>query len=566
MLGVDALRDTITAYREVMTAHAARIDRLNVYPVPDGDTGTNMARTLDAVVAEMDKAPVELAATCDAVSYGALMGARGNSGVIVSQILRGISSTLKAAGEATGAVIATALEAATKGAYAAVLTPVEGTILTVVRESAEAARIAADAGGSLVDVLGAARDGGTAALDRTPELLPVLKDAGVVDAGGAGFMLLLDAALHVVNGEALPEAGPDTGSGVVGDAFEAVAHRTSGPDGVLDVSEQRYEVMFLCDLADSNIDALKQGWGRIGDSIVVVGGDGTWNCHVHTNDIGAAIETALDLDGRPFKIRVTDLFEEIAAEHASREAELTAAMGAAATAPSELPAVNCAVVAVSSGDGISALFRDLGVQVVVAGGQTLNPSTAELLAAVERANADHVVLLPGNKNIIPVAEQVDALTAKTVRVVPTRSMPEGLAALMAYDPEADAPANVVPMRQAAEAVVTGEVTRAVRASNTPAGPVAEGDWLGIVRGDGIVAIGADVISATTALLDHLVNPGRGGAQESIHRELITLITGAEADDNVTAELSAWIGERFPDVELEVHAGGQPLYPYLLGVE
>jgi DAK2 domain fusion protein YloV len=394
--------------------------------------------------------------------------------------------------------------------------------------------------------------------------LPVLKDAGVVDAGGAGFLLLLDAALHVVDGQPLPEAGPDSGSGVVGDVFEAVAHRTSGVDGELDVSEQRYEVMFLCDLADSNIDALKQRWGRIGDSIVVVGGDGTWNCHVHTNDIGAAIETALDLDGRPFKIRVTDLFEEIAAEHASREAELTAAMGGAQAAVSSmLPAVNCAVVAVSSGDGISALFRDLGVQVVVAGGQTLNPSTAELLAAVEQANAEHVVLLPGNKNIIPVAEQVDALTAKTIRVVPTRSMPEGLAALMAYDPEVDAPANVVPMRQAAESVVTGEVTRAVRSSKTPAGPVAEGDWLGVVRGDGIVAIGADVISATKTLIGYLVEPGLGGERE---RELITLITGADADDDVTTELSAWIREQFPDVDLEVHAGGQPLYPYLLGVE
>ena len=205
-------------------------------------------------------------------------------------------------------------------------------------------------------------------------------------------------------------------------------------------------------------------------------------------------------------------------------------MGAAdAAAEAELPAVNCAAVAVSSGDGISALFRDLGVQVIVSGGQTLNPSTAELLAAVERANANHVVLLPGNKNIIPVAEQVDALTTKTVRVVPTRSMPEGLAALMAYDPEVDAPANVLPMRRAAEAVVTGEVTQAVRPSNTPAGPVAEGDWLGIVRGDGIVAIGGDVATTTKALLEHLVDPGLGGAQES-RRELITLITGGDADD------------------------------------
>jgi fatty acid kinase len=568
LLGVDALRDTVRTFRDVIKAHTARINRLNVYPVPDGDTGTNLARTLDAVVAEMDKAEVDLAATCDAISYGALMGARGNSGVILSQILRGIASTLKEAGEATGAVVAAALEAATTGAYAAVLTPVEGTILTVVRESAEAARKAANSGGGLGEVLRAARDGGSAALDRTPDLLPVLKDAGVVDAGGAGLLLLLDAALHVVDGEDLPDPGPEAGGGVVGVAFDAVAHRTSGVDGELDVSEQRYEVMFLCNLADDDIGALKQGWGEIGDSIVVVGGDGVWNCHVHTNDIGAAIETALDLDGRPFNIRVTDLFEEIAAEHSSREAELTASMADAIGTPSddeELPAVTCAVVAVSSGEGISGLFRDLGVQVVVTGGQTLNPSTAELLAAVEKANASQVVLLPGNKNIIPVAEQVDALTAKTVRVVPTRSMPEGLAALMAYDPEVDAPANVLPMRRAAEAVVTGEVTQAVRASNTAVGPVAEGDWLGIVRGDGIVAVAGDVVDAAVALLEHVVGRGPGGAQEA-RRELITMITGADADENVTAELTAWIGGRFPDVELEVHGGGQPLYPYLFGVE
>jgi DAK2 domain fusion protein YloV len=543
LLGVDELRDTVSTFRDVVNAHAPRINRLNVYPVPDGDTGTNMARTLDAVVTEMVKAPVELDATCDAISYGALMGARGNSGVILSQILRGVAATLKAADEATGAVVAAALEAATTGAYAAVLTPVEGTILTVVRESAEEARKAADAGGSLVDVLRAARDGGSTALDQTPELLPVLKDAGVVDAGGAGFLLLLDAALHIVDGEPLPETSePESPAPTLGATGETV-------------TDQRYEVMFLCNLADANIGALKQGWGEIGDSIVVVGGDGIWNCHVHTNDIGAAIETALDLQGRPFKIRVTDLFEEIAAEHTSREAELTGSMTGGIDG--ELPAVICAAVAVSSGDGISALFRDLGVQVIVSGGQTLNPSTAELLAAVERANANHVILLPGNKNIIPVAEQVDTLTTKTVRVVPTRSMPEGLAALMAYDPEVDAPANVLPMRRAAEAITAGEVTQAVRPSNTPAGPVAEGDWLGIVRGDGIVAVGGDVATTTKALLEHLVDD---------NRELITLITGSDSDPAVTGELEVWVGERFPDVELEIHAGGQPLYPYLVGVE
>jgi DAK2 domain fusion protein YloV len=560
LLGVDVLRDTLSTFADVLNAHAGTINRLNVYPVPDGDTGTNMARTLEAVVAEMQTAPAELEATCDAISHGALMGARGNSGVILSQILRGIASTLKGAGEATGTVVASALETATTGAYAAVLTPVEGTILTVVRECADAARRSADAGGTLGDVLRAARDAGSEALAHTPELLPVLKDAGVVDAGGAGFLLLLDAALHVIDGEPLPQ--PDATSGADGPAWEVGPRHASDTE-----TEQRYEVMFLCNLADDDIGALKSGWGAIGDSIVVVGGDGVWNCHVHTNDIGAAIETALDLGGRPFKIRVTDLFDEIAAEHASREAELSAAMPGAVDADGDavLPAVACAVVAVSSGDGISGLFRDLGVQVIVPGGQTLNPSTAELLAAVERANANHVVLLPGNKNIIPVAEQVDALTAKTVRVVPTRSMPEGLAALMAYDPEVDAPANVVPMRQAAEAVVTGEVTQAVRASKSSVGAVAEGDWLAVVRGEGIVAVAGDAVAAAMAMLEHLVGSGLGGAQET-RRELITVLTGADAESDQTAALERWISERFPDVEVEIHDGRQPLYPYLLGVE
>ena len=571
-LDADALRDTVTTYRDTMRTHQAAINRLNVYPVPDGDTGTNMARTLDAVVAEMDKldeqnAAGELDPTCDAISYGALMGARGNSGVILSQIMRGIAGTLKGKVAAGASVVADALTAASDAAYTAVLKPIEGTILTVVRESAAGAREASAKGESLAGVLRAARDAGRAALAKTPDQLPVLKDAGVVDAGGAGYLLLLDAALHVVDGEPLPE--PDVvEAGAVGDAFDAVAHRTSGVDGELDVSEQRYEVMFLCHLADERIGDLKNGWGEIGDSIVVVGGDGIWNCHVHTNDIGAAIEVALDADGRPFKIRVTDLFEEVSAEHAQREASMAQSMTGSmagdlgADADEDLPPVTCAVVAVSSGEGISEMFRDLGVQVVVHGGQTLNPSTAELLDAVKRANAQHVILLPGNKNIIPVAEQVDSLTDKTVRVVPTRSMPEGLAALMAYDPENDAPSNVLPMRRAAEAIVTGEVTRAVRSSNTEAGPVEEGDWMGIVSGAqagqrGIVAVAGDLLGAAQALLEQLVDDDR---------ELVTVIAGADATDDATSELESWFESRFGTVELEVHQGGQPLYPFLFGVE
>jgi len=567
----ELLRSAITTFRDLLGVHMERVNRLNVYPVPDGDTGTNMFRTLDAVVAELDGAGADLVSTCDAVAHGALMGARGNSGVIVSQVLRGIAATYKGAGaDEPAAVAAAALSAASDAAYQAVLKPIEGTILTVVRESAEAAAAAATGGASLADTLRAARRAGGEALDRTPELLPVLKDAGVVDAGGAGYLLLLDAALHVVAGEPLPDAPGDggEGGGPSAEALAAVARRASGVGGELDVSEQRYEVMFLCHLADERIDDFKQRWGAIGDSIVVVGGDGIWNCHVHTNDIGAAIEVPLDLDGRPFQIRVTDLFEEVAAEHAARESSIvagadhglaeTVAAGAAGYEDDDtLPEVACAVVAVSSGPGITALFRQLGVQVVVSGGQTLNPSTAELLDAVARANSNHVVLLPGNKNIIPVAEQVDGLSPKTVRVVPTRSMPEGLAALMAYDPEGDAPGNVVPMRQAADAIAAGEVTRAVRDATTDAGPVREGEWMGIVRGEGIVALGPTALAAAQALLDHLL---AGGG------ELVTVITGVDADDADTEQLQAWLDESHDGVDVEVHAGGQPLYPYLFGVE
>ena len=556
-LDVHALRSVITTFRDAVRDHAGGLNRLNVYPVPDGDTGTNMARTLEAVVAEMETAdPDNLDATCDAISHGSLMGARGNSGVILSQILRGLASTLKDKTEGTGERVADALSAASVGAYQAVLKPIEGTILTVVRESAEAAKSASADDASLVDVLRAAREAGRQALASTPDLLPVLKDAGVVDAGGAGYLLLLDSALHVVDGEPLP-APEDDPDGPTADQLEQVAHRAAAHDGEIDVSEQRYEVMYFLDLADDRIDDFKSGWGAIGDSIVVVGGDGLWNCHVHTNDIGAAIEVALDLDGRPKQIRVTDLFEEVAEEHAHREAEMHGESHVGTRAGAGLPPVTTAVVAVCSGDGLAELFSNLGVQGIVTGGQTLNPSTAELLDTVEHVNADQVVILPNNKNIIPVAEQVDALTSKTVSVVPTRTMPEALAALVVYDPEADADDNVAEMNDSVDAVRTGEVTQAVRASNSDAGPIAEGDWMGIVKGDGIVAVDTELLLVVQRLLGHLI--GDDG-------ELLTIITGTDADPAVTELIESWLAEAHADVQVEVHRGGQPLYPYLFGVE
>lgn len=546
----DRLRRTVVAFRDAVREHAPRINRLNVYPVPDGDTGTNMARTLDAVVAELDQAGPDIEPTCQAISHGSLMGARGNSGVILSQILRGLAGRLSSTASSTATEVAEALSEASTAAYKAVLKPIEGTILTVVREASEAAKASAATGATLGATLRAARDAGRRALDATPDMLPVLKDAGVVDAGGAGFLLLLDAALNVVDGEPIPTPADSIGGDALDEPLPASVTSLSAPDqhGELSVADLRYEVMYFLHLDDDKIEAFKSDWGEIGDSIVVVGGDGLWNCHVHTNDIGAAIEAAIDLGGRPKQIRVTDLFEEVAERHAAHDAARSAA---------GLPAVTTAVVAVCSGSGLEELFGQLGVQGIVTGGQTLNPSTAELLAAVEAVNAQQVIVLPNNKNIIPVAEQLDALTAKQVRVVPTRSMPEALAALVVYDPEADVDENSSSMESSIEAMVTGEVTQAVRDSSSDVGPVTTGDWIGLVRGDGIVAVSGTLDGAVVALLAQLVDESR---------EIVSVIEGTDATASATAAIEAWLSTERPGVQVERHRGGQPLYPYLFGVE
>ena len=550
----DRLRRTVVTFRDAVKAHAPRINRLNVYPVPDGDTGTNMARTLDAVVAELESADSGIEPTCQAISHGSLMGARGNSGVILSQILRGMSGRLSKAATHTATEVAEALSAASTSAYQAVVKPIEGTILTVVREASDAARQAAADGEGLAGVLRAARDAGRSALDRTPEMLPVLKDAGVVDAGGAGFLLLLDAALNVVDGEPIPTPEDSIG----GDATELPqfdVSSLSSPDdhAELSVADLRYEVMYFLHLDDNRIGEFKNDWAEIGDSIVVVGGDGLWNCHVHTNDIGAAIEVAIDLGGRPKQIRVTDLFEEVAEQHAAHGSQ-----GDSADSEwSSLPRVTTAVVAVCSGSGLEELFGQLGVQGIVTGGQTLNPSTAELLDAVTRVNADQVIVLPNNKNIIPVAEQLDGLTSKVVQVVATRSMPEALAALVVYDPEASCDVNGASMASAIGAMTTGEVTKAVRDASTEAGPVTIGDWIGLVRGEGIVAVSGSSEGAAIGLLQSIV---------SDDREIVTIIEGAEATPSATEAIRAWLAVERSDVQVECHRGGQPLYPYLFGVE
>jgi hypothetical protein len=551
-LGSGELRATVHAYREALAAHREPINRLNVYPVPDGDTGTNMALTLVSVCDDVDAAGDGLAEVCKAVSHGSLMGARGNSGVILSQVLRGLVGVFAEAGGCDGPTFARALRAASDAAYQAVMRPVEGTILTVVREAAEAAEatVAATPAASLLAVVEAGRDAAAVALDKTPELLPVLAEAGVVDAGGAGLVLLLDVVLHVVDGRPVPE--PTVGEGVIR-ADAHLVHAGADVDHAHDsVSDLRYEVMYFLEAPDESIPGFKDVWAGIGDSIVVVGGDGIWNCHIHTDDIGAAIEAAVDA-GRPRQIRVTDLMEQVEEERWVREASGEAIVE---VPPHVTEPVTTAVVAVAAGDGIKRIFYSLGVQGIVAGGQSMNPSTADLLAAVEAVPADQVVILPNNKNIIPVAEQVDAHTSRTVKVVPTRGIAEGFAALMGYDPEAPVADNAKEMAALSASVVACEVTRAVRDSTCDVGPIAKGDYLGIAR-EGIRAVEPTVAEAATRLLDLLVTDDH---------EIVTVIEGEGATAADTRSITEWLGEHRPGVTPEVHHGGQPLYPYLFGIE
>jgi uncharacterized protein len=564
-LGADDLRAVMGRFRDALRLHQADINRLNVYPVPDGDTGTNMALTLEAVVTELEGVPAgsALPEVCRAIGHGSLMGARGNSGVILSQLLRGMCERMGAGG--TGAagtdaggfgasVLADALAHASDLARRAVVRPVEGTILTVASAAAEgAAAGAGKAGATLLGVIEEAHLVASDALARTPEMLPILAHAGVVDAGGTGFLLLLDACWSIVDvTHPIPEPTgvPDLDLSRLG---PGALVGQDGEEGAHGVGDLRYEVMYLLYAPDDSMADFKEVWAGIGDSIVVVGGDGLWNCHIHTDDIGAAVEAGVDA-GRPQRIRVTDLAEQVEEERWVREA--ASAPGAGSSAEPAGPVPTTSVVAVVTGDGIGRIFRSLGVHHQVVGGQSMNPSTQDLLKVVEAVGSDEVVILPNNKNIRPVAEQVDALSDKTVRVVATGSILEGFAALLAYDPAAGATVNAASMGESAARVVPAEVTRAVRDATTDAGEVHEGDWIGLSR-DGVVSIADSAVVATRLLLGRLLDD---------RHELVTLIEGEGAKAADTRKISEWLSEEHPDVALEVHHGGQPLYPYLLGLE
>jgi hypothetical protein len=532
---LELVRGLVSAALASLEASRGRIDDLNVYPVPDGDTGTNLTLTVRAVadgVAEAE--PADRPKLAHAVSRAALMGARGNSGVILSQIVRGVADVLA---ESTNgidpALTARALRGASDAAYRAVRRPVEGTMLSVIRELAEEAeRRAAEAeplGPLLVDLV----RHGEEAVARTPEQLDVLREAGVVDAGGAGLVELLRGLAGVVSGEPLPAAPPAT---------------TAAPSGVdaihLEPSRYRYCTVFVVEGDALDRDELEARLESFGDSLVVVGDETALKVHVHTDDPGAALSLGTAA-GTVEGVEIANMHEQ--QEQRERRLSLVPATRA-----------KSGVVAVVAGEGNRLLFETLAEPVgtirVVAGGQTANPSTAELVAALEELEADEAIILPNNPNVQLAAEHAAEQTVLTAAVVPTGSIPAGLAALVAYDGTRGASENAAEMAAVAAAVATGEVTRAARDVELAGLAIRRGDWLGLAGGEP-VAGGEDFAEVAATVVARLTEQPRA---------LLTLLTGAEPPplDGLVERLAT----AHPELEVEVHEGGQPHYPLLLGAE
>jgi DAK2 domain fusion protein YloV len=529
---VDVAVDALARARE-------EIDALNVYPVPDGDTGTNMFLTMSAARDAIQEAlatdpDAGLGTALTALRRGALLGARGNSGVILSQMLGAVSTRIgrATADERTAMVMAEAMVEATDASYAAVGTPVEGTILTVARAASGAAvRRAEEPDARARDVFTAAATAAREALLHTPDQLEQLRAAGVVDAGGRGLCVVLDAAERVLTGRRLVEQRPALGARAIPVTHEVHALRAGGPS---------YEVMYLLDSDDDHVRNLKAALAPLGDSLVVVGGEGLWNVHVHVDDVGAAIEAGIAA-GRPHRVRVTHFAEQA---------------GAAGQGTSERTGRR--IVAVAAGPGLAALFGDAGA-IVVEGGPGRRPSTGMLLSAIEDSHAAEVVILPNDRDSVRAA-QVAARTAEEdhgvrVAVIPTEAQVQGLAAVAVHEPARTFDADVLEMTATASHTRHGAVTVAVKQAMTMAGPCEPGDVLGVIAGD-FAVVGSDLRAVAIEILERLL--GGGG-------ELVTLVTGA-ASDGLAEHCEAYLTQHHAVVDVVVYDGGQDRYPLLMSVE
>ena len=533
------LREMFAAATDWLEKCVSDIDALNVFPVPDGDCGTNMLLTMRSSIEDAYQAPDRSAsAVTQAMAKGALMGARGNSGVILSQIWRGLAQSLAGKESFTGSDFADALLQASMTAYKGVSNPVEGTILTVVREASSAALAQAASGSNdLISVMEATVSAANESVANTPSLLPVLRDAGVVDAGGQGLYTILEGALHYLKGEI--EQMQFRKPRMIASSIPLVARLPQ----MVAAEEVAYGYCteFLLKGEGFDPDKLSLRLKRKGQSLIVVGDDSTIRVHIHTLDPGNVIRYATSL-GTVHQVSIRNMDEQHQDFLEMQKARA--------------PAVEIATVAVVSGDGLSDVFTSLGAAAIVPGGQTMNPSTKELLQAVELVVSDKVIILPNNKNIVLTAEQVQSLTTKSIEVVPTETIPQGLAALLAFDYEADFETNTQIMRRAKSTVKTIEVTRAVRSTQLNGLKIRKKQAIGFLDGD-LVAVGNNANDVLNEAL----------AKLNLNRtEIITIYYGADTKPAEAEQISASIGEQHPQLQIEVVRGGQPHYNYIVSIE
>lgn len=537
------------------------INELNVFPVPDGDTGTNMTMTIMSAAKEVSSLTnPTMAELAKAISSGSLRGARGNSGVILSQLFRGFCKVIKEYDEIDVTILCEACQKAVETAYKAVMKPKEGTILTVAKGAAEKALELSDETEDVVTFVEEVIKQAEYVLDQTPEMLPVLKQAGVVDSGGQGLVQVLKGAYDALIGKEIDYTieGAPTGAAPAKISAETEAEIKFGYC-------TEFIIVLNAPMSDNEEHAYKAFLESIGDSIVVVADDEIVKTHVHTNDPGLALQKALTF-GSLSKIKIDNMREEhqeklikdsqkLAAQQKAEEEAYEAAQADEKT--NNMPAKEMGFVSVSIGEGMNEVFRGLGVDYLIEGGQTMNPSTEDMLNAIEHVNAKTVFILPNNKNIIMAANQaVDLVEDKQIIVIPTKTIPQGVTALVNYIPDHSAEENKEQMMAEIENVKTGQVTYAVRDTEIDGKTIKQNDFMGI--GDkSILSVGTDLRATTLEMVDAMVD------EESA---IVSIYFGSDSDEDSANELAAAIEEKYPDVEVEVNDGGQPIYYYVISVE
>lgn len=550
---------TTSLFQEMVQAAATRLGKqaeyvnsLNVFPVPDGDTGTNMSMTMDNGAKEVaDKPASTVGEVGQILSKGLLMGARGNSGVITSQLFRGFSQSIKSKEELTGKDLAQAFQMGVEVAYKAVMKPVEGTILTVSRGAATAALKKADLTDNAIEVMQAALDGAKGALAKTPDLLPILKEVGVVDSGGQGLVFIYEGFLSALNGDYVASEDFKATPANMSEMIKAEHHKSVAGHVATEDITYGYctEIMVALKqgptyVKEFNYDEFQGYLSGLGDSLLVVNDDEIVKVHVHTEDPGLVMQEGLKY-GSLIKIKVDNMRNQ----HEAQVQKID-------NGPAKAEAKEFGLIAVVAGDGLAEIFKAQGVDYIISGGQTMNPSTEDIVKAIEAVNAKQVIILPNNKNIFMAAQSAAEVVDIPAAVVETRTIPQGFTSLLAFDPSKALEDNVADMTASLSDVVSGSVTLAVRDTTIDGLDIHENDFLGMVDGS-IVVSNPDMEATLKTTFDHMIN------EDS---EIVTIFIGEDGSSEVAQGLADYLEEKYEDIEVELHQGNQPVYPYLMSVE